>query len=198
MQALGQLVKYHNEVDGRGLRLPVLRGNTAPANPPAESMTTSTLATAEKTRDAFFSARATMQTIETLWELATYAERSYGGDTEDLTPAACCMADAEGWDLNGLRDRLGEDVTEHARELPLSVLVRSDWHQVGSESTHSEFEILLSTGGPAVRVLGDLDSYLEPYRPGLQFSDWGVDWTDHPESNVAALLWFAGLFYFGE
>jgi hypothetical protein len=36
-------------------------------------MTTSTLATAEKTRDAFFSARATMQTIETLWELATYA-----------------------------------------------------------------------------------------------------------------------------
>jgi hypothetical protein len=91
-------------------------------------MTTSTLATAEKTRDAFFSARATMQTIETLWELATYAERPFGGDTEDLTPAACCMADAEGWDLNGLRDRLGEDVTEYARELPLSVLVRSDWH----------------------------------------------------------------------
>jgi hypothetical protein len=29
------------------------------------------------------------------------------------------MADAEGWDLNGLRDRLGEDVTEYARELPL-------------------------------------------------------------------------------
>jgi hypothetical protein len=161
-------------------------------------MTTATLATAEKTRDAFFSARATMQTIETLWELATYAERSYGGDTEDLTPAACCMADTEGWDLNGLRDRLGEDVTEYARELPLSVLVRSDWHHVGSESTHSEFEILLSTGGPAVRVLGDLDSYLEPYRPGLQFSDWGVDWTDHPESNCDALLWFAGLFYFGE
>jgi hypothetical protein len=52
----------------------------------------------------------------------------FGGDTEDLTPAACCMADAEGWDLNGLRDRLGEDVTEYARELPLSVLVRSDWH----------------------------------------------------------------------
>jgi hypothetical protein len=38
MQALGQLVKYHNGVDGRGLRLPVLRGNTAPANPPAGSM----------------------------------------------------------------------------------------------------------------------------------------------------------------
>ena len=161
-------------------------------------MTTATLATAEKTRDAFFNARATMQTIETLWELATYAERSYGGDTEDLTPAACCMADAEGWDLNGLRDRLGEDVTEYARELPLSVLVRSDWHHPMGESSYSEFEILLSTGGPAVRVLGDLDSYLEPYRPGLQFSDWGVDWTDHPESNCDALLWFAGLFYFGE
>jgi hypothetical protein len=123
----------------------------------------------------------------------------YGGDTEDLTPAACCMADAEGWDLNGLRDRLGEDVTEYARELPLvGVLVRSDWHQVGSDSTNSEFEILLSTGGPAVRVLGDLDSYLEPYRPGLQFSDWGVELDRSPRVELDALLWFAGLFYFGE
>jgi hypothetical protein len=160
-------------------------------------MTTATLATAEKTRDAFFSARATMQTIETLWELATYAERPFGGDTEDLTPAACCMADAEGWDLNGLRDRLGEDVTEYARELPLSVLVRSDWHHPMGESTYSEFEILLSTGGPAVRVLGDLDSYLEPYRPGLQFSDWGVDWTDHPSQTVTLCCGLLGCFTLG-
>jgi hypothetical protein len=161
-------------------------------------MTVSTLATADKTRHAFFAARATMQTIETLWELATYADRPYGGDTEDLSPAAHKFAADEDWDLTATRDAIGEAVADFARELPLSVLIRSDWHEVGAESTGSEFEILLSTGGPAVRVLGDLDSYSEPYRPGLQFSDWGVDWTDHPESNCDALLWFAGLFYFGE
>jgi hypothetical protein len=125
-----------------------------------------------------------MQTIETLWELATYADRPYGGDTEDLSPAAHKFAADEDWDLTATRDAIGEAVADYARELPLSVLIRSDWHEVGAESTYSEFEILLSTGGPAVRVLGDLDSYSEPYRPGLQFSDWGVSWTDHPESNV--------------
>jgi hypothetical protein len=43
-----------------------------------------------------------------------------------------------------------------------------------------------------------LDSYREPYRPGLQFQDWGIPWTDHPESNVDALLWFSGLFFYGD
>jgi hypothetical protein len=161
-------------------------------------MTISTLATAETTRHAFFAARATMQTIETLWELATYADRPYGGDTEDLSPAAHKFAADEDWDLTATRDAIGEAVTDFGRELPLSVLIRSDWHHPMGESTYSEFEILLTTGGPAVRVLGDLDAGLEPYRPSLQFSDWGVSWTDHPESNVDALLWFAGLFYFGE
>jgi hypothetical protein len=58
--------------------------------------------------------------------------------------------------------------------------------------------LLLSTGGPAVRILGELDSYCQPYRPALQYQDWGTPWQDHSESNIDALLWFADQFYYGE
>jgi hypothetical protein len=108
------------------------------------------------------------------------------------------MADDENWDINGDRILLAEQIRDHVREVPLSLLVRSDWHEPGGESTYAQFELLLSTGGPAVRILGELDSYWEPYRPALQFCDWGLGWTDHPESSIDALLWFAGQFYYGE
>ena len=154
--------------------------------------------TPANTEHAFFAGRAALERINTLWELGTFAERPYAGDLEDLTPAAREMADVEGWDVTGDRVMLGQLITEHVQEIPLSLLVRSDWHVPGGESTYSQFELLLSTGGPAIRILGELDSYGEPYRPALQFSDWGVSWTDHPESKVDALLWFAGQFYYGE
>jgi hypothetical protein len=161
--------------------------------------TTTTAPSTDQHRDAFFAARGTMQEIETLWELATFADRPFDGDLEDLSPTAARFAESEGWDLAGAtRDSISEAVTEYARELPLSVLVRSDWHTPGSEFEPAQFELLLSTGGPAVRVLGELDSYREPYRPQLQYQDWGIPWTDHPESNVDALLWFAGLFFYGD
>jgi len=160
--------------------------------------TTATQPSTDQHRAAFFAARDTMQTIETLWEIGTFAERPYSGDLEDLSPSAARFAESEAWDLTGSRDSLSDAVREYARELPLSVLVRSDWHVPGGESTYSQFEVLLSTGGPALRILGELDSYVEPYRPQLQYQDWGIPWTDHPESNCDALLWFAGLFYYGE
>jgi hypothetical protein len=157
------------------------------------------MTTATRTTDhAFFAGRACLERIATLWELGTFAERPYAGDLEDLSPAAREMADDEGWDVTGDRVLLAEQIRDHVTEIPLSLLVRSDWHVPGGESTYSQFELLLSTGGPAIRILGELDSYCEPYRPALQFSDWGVSWTDHPESNIYALLWFARHFYYGE
>lgn len=45
-------------------------------------------------------------------------------------------------------------------EDPLSVEVRGDWHVPGGEGAKpSEFMILLCTGGPAVRIRGELDRY---------------------------------------
>jgi hypothetical protein len=91
--------------------------------------TTTTTPSTDQHRDAFFAARGTMQEIETLWELATFADRPFDGDLEDLSPTAAKFAESEGWDLVGSdRVSIGEAVCDYARELPLSVLVRSDWH----------------------------------------------------------------------
>lgn len=154
----------------------------------------------DKQREAFFSARATMQTINTLWELSFFAERPFDGDLEDLSLTAKQFASEQGWEIDGNRDRLADSINEFAGEMPLSVLVRSDWHlpEPGKATVPSEFEILLSTGGPAIRITGDLDSYVQPYRAQLQYQDWGVPWTDFPESNCDALNWFASTFYYGE
>jgi hypothetical protein len=156
--------------------------------------------TTDKEREAFFAARSTMQTIGTLWELSFFADRPFDGDVEDLSIRAKEFASDQGWELDGNRDRLSELVNEYVGELPLSVLVRSDWHtpEPGIVRPPSEFEILLSTGGPAVRITGDLDSYVQAYRPQLQYQDWGTPWIDFPESNVEALLWFSSVFYYGE
>jgi hypothetical protein len=158
-------------------------------------MTTATLTDAH--RAAFFEARATMQTIEALYDLAMFASaRDWG--IEDLAPASAAFAADQNWDLHSLPDDLAEAVREFAQEMPLSVLVRSDWHAPGAEFEPAQFELLLSTGGPAVRIIGELDHHKQPYRPQLQYQDWGIPWTDHTESKVDWLEWFAGLFWYGD
>jgi hypothetical protein len=157
-------------------------------------MTTATLT--DQHRAAFFAARGAMQNIEALYDLAMFAS-ARDWSIEDLAPASAAFAADQGWDLDATRDSIGEAVTEYARELPLSVLVRSDWHAPGSDFEPGQFEILLATGGPAVRIIGELDHRSEPYRPQLQYQDWGIPWTDHPESKVDWLEWFAGLFWYG-
>jgi hypothetical protein len=65
---------------------------------------------------------------------------------------------------------------------PLSVRVRSDWYSLnGDEGDNSpaEFEILLCTGGPAVRIMGEIDSDGEPSRAWLEYQDWGTPWTHY-------------------
>lgn len=93
-----------------------------------------------------------------------------------------------------------EAIIEEMQEWPLEVSVRSDWHAPGTESTASEFLILLSTGGPALRIIGDLNSYSEPENPKLQWQDWGTPWTDLPmtDEETEAVQTFCQQFYFGE
>jgi hypothetical protein len=93
-----------------------------------------------------------------------------------------------------------EEVHEQAREYPLSLAVRDGWHAVGDTAVPEEAEILLCTGGPAVRLLVSLDGYCEPDALTLQCQDWFTPWRDVATSGeeYAALLWFAGLFFYGE
>ena len=83
---------------------------------------------------------------------------------------------------------------------PLSVLVRSDWASPGCDLQPAEYEILLCTGGPAVRMRGDLSDYGEPDTVCLEYQDWFASWDrlalSSDESRAVARL--VSLFWFGE
>jgi len=91
-----------------------------------------------------------------------------------------------------------EDAEQRIQEDPLSLEVRTGWYTPGGEAEVEEFNILLSTGGPAVRILGELSGG-EPRRAYLQVQDWFTPWTDYIEPGTAdTILTYAQQFYFGE
>lgn len=100
--------------------------------------------------------------------------------------------------------RTGGDETEATRreieESVLSVQVREGWRMPGGrvekENRPEEYEILLSTGGPALRIVGQLDQYCQPSTAEMQMQDWGLPWTRYPAPE-AQLLAFAAVFWFG-
>jgi hypothetical protein len=97
--------------------------------------------------------------------------------------------------------RNDEAAAEQARDMAIAVDVRSGWFAVGSEAPEpEEFQIVLCTGGPAVRVTGTLDGYGEPNSIELQRQDWFTPWEEIPVDGeqLEALEWFASLFWFGE
>jgi hypothetical protein len=92
-------------------------------------------------------------------------------------------------------------IEEELLEAPLEVLVRSDWHSPGVEPTFSgEYLILMSTGGPAVRIIGDLCSDGEPQTARIEYQDWVTPWTaldPVSDEEMKDLLEFACMFYYG-
>ena len=93
-----------------------------------------------------------------------------------------------------------DDVVQRIEESPLSVQVRGGWHDVGAQAEDEEFEILLSTGGPALRIIGEIGQFNAPQRPRLQYQDWGTPWTEYIAvgEDHDALQTFCEQFYFGE
>ena len=91
-----------------------------------------------------------------------------------------------------------DEARQRIHESPLSVEVRSDWIESGQTFEPAEYQILLMMGGPAVRIIGDLDEHGVPERARLQYQDWGTPWTNYPidtaQENV--LLSYARNFVF--
>lgn len=101
--------------------------------------------------------------------------------------------------VDGYEMENAEQARERILESPLSVQVRSGWTDPGATFEAEEFEILLSTGGPALRILGELDEHKQPSRAWLEYQDWGTPWTHHyVEGFTDTLLTFSQQFYFGE
>lgn len=107
-------------------------------------------------------------------------------------------------ELIGLEDAAGECEDREAAEQriqedPLSLQLRSGWYSPGEESPKAEeFELLLATGGPAVRIIGELSEHMEPDRARLQVQDWFTPWTDYLDADQETLLAYCRVFYFGE
>ena len=93
-------------------------------------------------------------------------------------------------------DEAREAITDNA----LSVDVRSGWNSPGS-LVAEEYCILLCTGGPAVRITGELDQYNQPHTAEIQYQDWGTPWTRYHETTEKEdeiLLNYCQTHYFGE
>ena len=92
-----------------------------------------------------------------------------------------------------------DEALDTIQEDPLEVSVRSDWHHPGQDSEPSEYLILLCTGGPAVRIMGDLNRYREPETANIQYQDWFTQWETLPTTTEEdeALLAYARCLYFG-
>lgn len=94
-----------------------------------------------------------------------------------------------------------QEAAENAiHEDALSVEVRSGWQVVGQKFEATEYNILLCTGGPAVRIIGELDQHNEPFSAALEYQDWGTPWTRYPctADDLNALMTYAERFYYGE
>lgn len=115
--------------------------------------------------------------------LADWSEENADELQELMNAAGDCTDEDEA------RDRIMED--------PLSVEVRSDWTTPGEELTPSEFMVLLCTGGPAVRIVGELDQYGEPCRAWMEYQDWGTPWAQYFGADGKTLCRYASHFFGG-
>jgi len=94
------------------------------------------------------------------------------------------LDESEQEEFDDLKEAAGEftsndEALERIQEAPLSIEFRSDWQSYGEELTPSEFNILLCTGGPAVRIVGEIGEHGEARRAWLEYQDWGTPWTQH-------------------
>ncbi len=106
-----------------------------------------------------------------------------------------------GGEIDG--EEIDEETTrERIQEDPLSVEVRSDWHEPGSKDDKpAAYNILLCTGGPAVRIIGTLDEYGQPETAQIEYQDWFTPWVSYADTSSEeddALLTYARQFYYRE
>jgi len=145
--------------------------------------------------------KATLEQNET-----NHAIRNATGHLESMAEAfeaiAALEAGAESVKVDGYEYTDADAVRENLQQSALSVEVRDGWRNPGekSEGNADEYRILLTCGGPALRLVGELSEHGEPETAVLEYQDWGTPWTAYEttEEQDDNLLEFARLFYFGE
>jgi hypothetical protein len=90
-----------------------------------------------------------------------------------------------------------EDAEQRITEDPLSLEFRSGWVTNRDEMEPEEFCLLLSTGGPAVRIVGEIRDG-QAHNPRLEAQDWFTQWTEYRGYETSVLETYCNCFYFGE
>ena len=164
------------------------------------------MTTRDETADAEIQAILQIRNIALLIDAHTAATT---GDLDHFTAAELIDLDWAGVEIRrfdpdadpeaGLD--LAESIRERIEEYPLAVLVRTDWHEVGAEdSGPTHYQLLLSTGGPATRIVGELSEHGEAITADIEHQDWGTPWTRYgiTAEVEGSLVSFAQCFHFGD
>ena len=89
-----------------------------------------------------------------------------------------------------------DDANTRIQDDPLSIEL-GGWWSPGGEPVPTEYRILLTTGGPAVQITGNLGEHNEASSATLEVQDWGKPWTSfYCDEDV--LLSYVGRLYLGE
>lgn len=127
--------------------------------------------------------------------------------TLEANPA---LTNAQSW-YNSITDQLArlktacqesdeayEAIRDEIHEAPLSLAVRSFWAEPGAPMEPGQFCILLTTGGPGLRIIGTLGRYGCPEDSRMEWQDWGQPWTEYLQAESAVLDAWAAQFYWGD
>ena len=142
-------------------------------------------------------AKGHLETIELWYEVFTWCQGDEDPNALSWAGRTFLIKEMD-WAADPDREAVADGICDMVQEDPLEVQVREDWHGIGEDAEAAEYMILITTGGPALRMIGRLQDY-EPESVRLQHQDWGTNWTEYfPEDNDDALLWYASEFHWGE
>jgi len=79
-----------------------------------------------------------------------------------------------------------DDASHRIAEDPLSIRVFGEKVDGAWEVDNVEF--LLTTGGPAVRIMAEVDDHGMPDRAWMEVQDWGTPWTHYHGADADILL----------
>ena len=122
-------------------------------------------------------------------DLQTIGAGAYAAIEEMVQALSACGEDD---------DDAREKTTQAIQEDPLSIEVGGFWTPGEQNPEPTEYRVLLATGGPAVRIVGNLGRYGQPDTATLQVQDWFTPWTDYNGASESVLLEYLACLYFGE
>lgn len=91
-----------------------------------------------------------------------------------------------------------DDARQRIHEDPLSIEYRSGWSTDPRELEPEEFCVLLCTGGPAVRIVGELGEHGAIHRAWLEYQDWFTPWTHYADGDSETLIAYCEALNVGE